>query len=409
MKILVKIYLKDLLRNKMLGLMVLLVPVIFYPLIYWGINQFLMVRAGFAESRTVTVDFYPAAGKYNTVEDSLTALKNIIAIRSLPEQSDNDHIYIKIDELDGLPYYTVRLDSSNSAHMQFYPLIEEKLLEYYGTQKNALISQSGYDPGYFSPFTIEPRNTEGDHEVMTKVLSLLIPLMSVISVIASVAAASVEITSGHSEDKTMETSLTVPAGREKIIIAKFITVVIYGMLSGVLNFIFLISFIITLFKTFLDAVASDIAGFDWAQVINLRIMSISFLALLLTSFFVAVIFVTASGFASKRKEGSIFVSPFSALLTYLPLVLVIPAVEPNIFIAAAPVLNISFTLKLLIENNSDWIFISETVLFSVLWIFFVYRFLFPFLLEEEVLLGYSGTSLIKKIKSKWSDGRNNKN
>jgi hypothetical protein len=389
--------------------MVLLVPIIFYPLIYWGINQFLMVRSGFADSRSSEINYVIESGEYSAIVDSLKSVKNLSVIKGGYSGSEKKPIFLNVSRQDGLPRYSVHIDSSNSVHTEFWPRIELKLRNFYETEKLRLIEEKEYDPEYFRVFNIESRNTEGDHEVVVKVLSLLIPLMSVISIIASIAAASVEITSGHSEDKTSETSLTVPVKREIIIISKFITVVIYGMLAGTVNFVFLISFIMSIFKTFLDKIADDLTGFSWDQIINLRIASISLVSLLLTSFFVSVVFITASGFASKRKEGSILVSPFTAVLTYLPLVLVIPAVEPNIFIAATPVLNISFTLKLLIENNTDYLFISETVFFSILWIYLVYKFLFPFLLEEEVLLGSSGSSLTKKIKSKWSYGRNNYN
>ncbi len=401
MKILVQLYLKDLLRNKMLGIMVILVPFIFYPLIYWGINQFLIVKAGFEQNRITTLRYSIKESAYSSLTDSLKAIRNL-SVQPYSGENEKNPIILEIDQKYDLPKYIVHIDSSNSAHSRIWPLIESKLRNYYEKEKLSLIHDKGYSPEYFNVFNIQTHNTEGDHEVIIKVLSLLIPLMAVISIIASIAAASVEITSGHTEDRTTETSLTVPQKREVIIMSRFVTVVIYGMLAGAVNFIFLISFILSLFNTFIEKMSNDITGFDWGHIINLKIIAFCFISLLLTSFFVSIILVTASGFASKRKEGSVLVSPFTALLTYLPLVIVIPAVEPNIFIAATPVLNISFTFKLLIEKNHDIAFMLQTALFSCMWIFLVYKFFFPYLLDEEVLLGSSGSSLTKKIKGKWN-------
>ena len=402
MKILVKLYLKDLLRNKMLGLMVLLVPIIFYPLIYWGVTQFLMIKAGFSDSREITLRYTIGTNDYMPLEDSLRTVKNLILEKSENGKIGKKRMYLKVSSLKGLPSYTVFMDSSNSTHKEFYPRIENKLISFYEIQKQELILKEGFEPEYFDAFNIEAKNTEGGHEVIRKMLSLLIPLMSVISIISSAAAASVEMTSGHMEDRTAETSLTTPVKRESVIISKLITVNIYALLAGTVNFVFLVAFIVAIFKSLLSGVSEDMIGFSWNEVFSLKIIMIILISLVLTSFFVSIIFVTASGFASKRKEGSVMISPFTALLTYLPLVMVIPAIDPNIFIAATPVLNISFSLKLLIENNTDWLFLTETALFSVFWLFVVYKFFFPFLIEEEVLLGYSGSSLTKKIKIKWS-------
>lgn len=399
MKTLVKLYLKDLLRNKMLGLMVLLVPVIFYPIIYWGVNQFLMVRAGFSDSRELTLSYTNATNDFFKLEDSLKTVKNLILEKS---KTGTSGMFLNVSSLDGLPFFTVLMDSSNSTHKEFYPRIENKLISFYESEKQELITKKGFEPEYFDVFRIEARNTEGGHEIIKKMLSLLIPLMSVISIISAAAAASVEMTSGHLEDRTAETSLTLPVKRESVIISKLITVNIYALLAGTVNFVFLVAFIVTIFKSLITGVSEDITGFSWSEVFNLKIIIITAISLILTSFFVSIIFVTASGFASKRKEGGVMISPFTAFLTYLPLVMVIPAIDPNIFIAATPVLNIAFSLKLLIENNTDWLFLTETALFSVLWLFIVYKFFFPFLTEEEVLLGYSGSSLTKKIKIKWS-------
>ena len=402
MKTLVQLYLKDLLRNKMLGLMVLLVPIIFYPLIYWGINQFLMVKTGFSDSRKLTLSYTIEQDEFLQLEDSLMAVKNLILERTDNSDTGKDRMQLIVSNKGGLPLYSVIMDSSNSNHKEFYPRIENKLIGFYETKKKELIENKGFENEYFDVFQIETRNSEGEHEIIRKMLSLLIPLLSVISIISAAAAASVEITSGQSEDRTAETSLTLPLKRESVIISKLLTVNIYALLAGTVNFVFLVVFIITIFSSLITGVSEDMTGFSWSEIFSLNIIIIALISLLLTSFFVSVIFITASGFASKRKEGGVMISPFTAFLTYLPLVLVIPAVDPNIFIAATPVLNISFSLKLLVENNTDWIFMAETALFSILWLVIIYKLFFPFLVEEEVLLGYSGSSLTKKIKTKWS-------
>lgn len=402
MKTLISIYLKDLLRNKMLGIMVILVPVIFYPLMYWGITQFLMVKSGFEESRKVNLYYRIEDPGFSSLKDSIAAISSFVPIESNEPKAEKNGISLIVTKLNGLPKYEVFIDSSNAIHKKFYAGLENKLTSYYHTELEKLMEDKNYRKEYFKVYNIESVNIEGQNEIMTKILSFIIPLMAVISIIASISAASVELASGHSEDKTTETTLTLPMDRKNIILSKFYTVVIYGMMAGLLNFVLLVVIILIVFKNMLGQVEAGMLDFDWSVVLNFRNISISLISLLLIAFFVSLIFITAAGFASKRKDGNILVSPFTALITYLPLVIVIPAIQPNILIAMTPVLNIAFSLKLIISDDLNMLFIGETVAFSILWVLLLYRFLFPFLLEEEVLLGYSNTSLIKKIKNKIS-------
>ncbi len=402
MKTLVIIFLKDLLRNKMLGLMVLLVPLIFYPLIYWGITQFMLLRTAFSENTVITVKYHSETSEFDDLKDSLSAINNLIIEPGFFKQANTDNIHLTVQSQQGLPYFEVYVDSSNSSLLNMSAQIEKSLSKYYRSSVYRIVKENDYTPEYFQVYNIEMNDTEGDESVVVilKILSLLVPLFSIMSILGSCVAASVELASGHSEDKTSETTLTLPVERKVIMISKFISVSIYGILAGSLNFIFLTVFMMQIFRSFMGIIDQGIAGIGWSKIISFNTLFFSFVSLCLTAFFISLIFVTAAGFASKRKEGSVLVSPFMAAVTYIPLVIVIPALEPGILISAVPVLNVAFAMKLIISGDINTLFIIQTAIFSFLWTFTAYRYILPFLLDEEVLMGYSDTSLAKKIKGK---------
>ena len=290
MKILISLYLKDLLRNKMLGIMVILVPIIFYPLIYWGITQFLMVKSGFEESRKVNLYYRIVDPGFSDLKDSIAAIRSLVPVETAEPETEKNGISLIVTRLNELPRYEVLLDSSNAVHKSFYGGLEEKLTAYYQTELEKLMTDKNYQKEYFRVYNIESVNIEGQNEIITKILSFIIPLMAVISIISSVAAASVELGSGHSEDKTTETTLTIPADRKDVILSKFFTVVIYGMLAGLVNFILLVTMIIVIFKNMIGQVEAGLADFDWGLIINFKNLSISFVSLVLIAFFVSLIF-----------------------------------------------------------------------------------------------------------------------
>jgi hypothetical protein len=400
MKILISLYLKDLLRNKMLGLLIILVPVIFYPMIYWGINQFLMLKTGFSDNQKISLKYDIADERYLALEDSFAALKNFIPEKTSFSGTERGSVYLKVLSKDDLPSYIVGIDSSNSVHTSLYPALDEILRSFYDTELKKRIGSSGSDEKYFRAYEIKAVNTDGTNEIIVKILSFLIPIMAFMSVLGSCVSASVELASGQSEDRTSETTMTAPVKRETIMMAKIITVTIYGVFAGIVSFSFLVAFLIQIFKTFLDGMKTQFELFRWSDILNYQTALFTMISLIVVSFTLSVIFITAAGFASKRKEGGVLVSPFTALISYLPIVIIIPAIEPNILIAATPVLNVAFALKIMISNDMNYVFILQTAAFSIVWALAVYKFLFPFLLEEDVLLGYSNSSLNKKMKIK---------
>ena len=120
------------------------------------------------------------------------------------------------------------------------------------------------------------------------------------------------------------------------------------------------------------------------------------------SHIMSLIFVAAAGFAKTRKESNILITPFFMAFMMMSYVVVIPAIEPSLVISMVPVLNIAMMIKLLLVNDVQLVFFGEAILFSLIWMFLLYKLLLPFMLEEEIILGNSNTSLIKQIKGRFA-------
>jgi sodium transport system permease protein len=402
MNTLIRIYLKDLLRNKYTTMMVILVPILLYPMLYWGITQFLMVKSGLTDNQEINLSLDIRSEKFSSIKDSIATIHNFSITETSNENFNKDGIYLIVTEVDSLPYYTVHLDSTNSIQKQFFGKLEGKLSDYYDLQLGGRIDASAYDNEYFDTFWIDKHNIDGEYETMTKILSMIIPLMSIITIIAGIGTGAVELTAGHTEDKTTETTLTTSLSRKKIIMAKLIATNIYGLIAGILNFTFLTFVILQIINTLMMQFAGKSFDFDWSLIFNIKVILITFLSLSIMSHMMSLIFVAAAGFATKRKEGNILITPFFMAFMMMSYVVIIPAIEPSLVISMVPVLNIAMMIKLLLVNDLQLVFFAESVLFSIVWMFLLYKLLLPFMLEEEIILGNSNTSLIKQIKGRFA-------
>lgn len=402
MKTLIKIYLKDLLRNKYTTMMVILVPVLLYPMLYWGITQFLMVKSGLTDNQEINLSLDIRSEKFSSIKDSIATIHNFKITETSNEDFNKEGIYLIVDEVDSLPHYTIHLDSTNSIQKQFFGKLKVKLSDYYDLQLGGRIDASDYDTDYFDTFWVVKHNIDGEYEIMTKILAMMIPLMSIITIIAGIGTGAVELTAGHTEDKTTETTLTTALPRKIIIMAKLLATNIYGLTAGILNFLFLTFVITQIVNTLMVQFVNKQLEFDWSLILNLRITLITLLSLLVMSHMMSSVFVAAAGFAKTRKEGNILITPFFMAFMMMSYVVLIPAIEPSLVMSLIPVLNIAMMMKLLIVNDIQVIFFIETILFSLVWMFLLHKLLLPFMLEEEIILGNSNTSLIKQIKGRFA-------
>ncbi|MCK4980458.1 MAG: ABC transporter permease subunit, partial [Candidatus Delongbacteria bacterium] len=310
MKTLIRIYLKDLLRNKYTTMMVILVPILLYPMLYWGITQFLMVKSGLTDNQEIDLSLDIRSENFSSIKDSIATIHNFKITETSAEDFNKQGIYLIVDEVDSLPYYTIHLDSTNSIQKQFFGKLRVELSDYYDLQLGARINTSDHDKDYFNTFWVMQHNIDGKYEVMTKILSMIIPLMSIITIIAGIGTGAVELTAGHTEDKTTETTLTTSLSRTKIIMAKLFATNIYGLAAGIINFTFLTFVITQIISTLTMQLANKKLEFDWSLILNFKTILITLLSLAVMSHLMSLIFVAAAGCATKRKEGNILITPF---------------------------------------------------------------------------------------------------
>ncbi|MCK5759991.1 MAG: hypothetical protein KAH33_01775 [Candidatus Delongbacteria bacterium] len=361
-----------------------------------------MIKSGLTDNQEINLSLDVRSDNFSSIKDSIATIHNFNITETSDEDFNKQGIYLIVDEVDSLPYYTIHLDSTNSIQKQFFGKLKVELSDYYDLQLGSRIDASDHDTDYFNTFWVMKHNIDGEYEIMTKILSMIIPLMSIITIIAGIGTGAVELTAGHTEDKTTETTLTTSLSRTKIIMAKLFATNIYGLVAGVLNFTFLTFVITQIISTLTMQLANKKLEFDWSLILNFRTILITLVSLAVMSHLMSLIFVAAAGFATKRKEGNILITPFFMAFMMMSYVVVIPAIEPSLVISLVPVLNIAMMIKLLLVNDIQVVFFIEAIVFSLLWMLLLYKLLLPFMLEEEIILGNSNTSLIKQIKGRFA-------
>lgn len=395
-----KLHLKELLRNRNLIITTILIPILLYPMLYWGVTQFFAIKAGFSDNQKIDISVNYEGDKFLSFNDSLKTIDNINLVPV--KQKEDNNLTINIGELYGLPHYTIDIDSTNSIQVEFFGKIEKKLKSYYTTQLKNKVDSSAKPEEYYQVFELRDKNIADKNEIMTKLLAMLVPMFAIMSILAGASTSAVEITAGEKENKVTETLFVTPLNRRKILLAKILVSVTFAFVSGIINFFVLGAVMVQAFQFFF-AMLGKISGmtFDPGSFFTFHIIFVILLSVLLVSILGSVIFISIASFAKNKKEANVMISPAMSLLMFSSYIIIIPAIEPDFLISMIPVLNIAFALKSIIANNYQYTYLLSVLGFSLLHVALVFKILLPILEDEEVILGTTNLTLFQKIKLRW--------
>lgn len=388
---------KELLRNRFFIISTILIPLILYPLIYFGVMQFFAIKTGLMEKETAEIKINFVCESFQDVKDSIQTIKNLTLV------SKNDAgktLNLDVSERDGLPSFTIGLDSTNSVQTQFAGKIRAKLKIYFDKQLSLKIAASGKPKNYYRAFQIEEDNITDKNEIMTKMLSILIPLFSIILILSVALTVAVEVTAGEKESKAAETLFVTPLPRLKIILGKIMVITVFAFVGGLINFLALgivfAQIMQFIFKMFKEAGKTNL---DISTLLEPKILLLTVFSLLILSFLGAVLFAGMASFAKTRKEANVMLTPISTILMFSTYVILIPGMEGNALFPFLPVINVAMSLKMAVSGDFNTIYVMKTVVSSMIYLVLCFKYILPVMAEEDVLFGSSETTLWKKLRA----------
>jgi sodium transport system permease protein len=379
--------LRDQLRDRRTMFMIVVLPLLIYPLAGLGIMQ---LAAGFLQKKIVIgvmgAEHLPQSGKSKNRRPSnypaLVQLREdggrfapsllteqqqaLVTLRILDEatseeegqrllaQKQVDALLVVPADFDALLEKEARPAVEVLARSDDRSLVARAQLYSILGQWWEQINQVRFK-GRAVPFDIkEPGQASAGRQSTRAVFDLLLRIFPFVLVLWSLAGAlypAVDLCAGEKERGTMETLLISPAQREEIVWGKFLAIWVFSAITALLN---LLSMAITswLFGSHFGAGGSlQVLGLFWCVLLLLP----------LSAFFSALC-LAVGAYARSSKEGQYYLMPlFLAAMPLLFLTLA-PGVELNPFYSMVPVTGVALLLqRLLVSGRPD----------AALWLYFV--------------------------------------
>lgn len=353
--------LKDTLRDKRTLMMMIVIPVLVFPII---LNVTVGISNSFekdAATKSINIGFIGDA-ESTVIQEFMHMPKNLgkfdlkpYADRAAMEKDvQNDSLQMGLiipnDYLENernmkpvkctVIYNATDLGISDRAEK--YMAIVEKNAEKKRYEALKL------DEEKLQPIITEYKNIASNKEMIGKLAGGILPYVFIAFGFIGCMYPAIDLFTGEKERGTIETLLTTPVSRIQILIGKMAVVVLSGLLAAT-------SALIGLF------IAIKIMNFEGNEQIQSIVQSVLtpgfilmlFLLLFPLTVFFAGVMIPIAVYAKSFKEAQSIITPLNIVMVLPAMVGLFPGIELNTMTACVPVVNVVLATKELIAGTLD--------------------------------------------------------
>jgi len=376
-------------RDRRTLISMIIIPLVFYPLLFFGVGYFTM--AGQQKSESLPSIIAIQGGEYahgllevlNRDEKiQLSILKD-----NIQERLVSGEIYLfmeipenfNIDENQHSPQsIVIQYDSTAQSSQVARRRITDLLDKYKQQIVQSRLEKLGLNSDYIQPISAQWLDVSSAERKTGSVLGMLLPYIIVILIFVGAMHSAVDITAGEKERGTLATLLVSQLSRLEIVIGKYLTVMTLSFTSMLLGLIGLsIAFLTPAY------------AFGELSLIKINLSPgtffLFFLVLVPLVGLASALLLLIGIFARNNKEASTYVTPIYMGAIFLGMVSLSQGTQLAESMFFIPILNNSIAFKELLMGVVDWRHILST-LFSNTVIAFIALKIAAYLFTRENVL-----------------------
>lgn len=351
--------LTDILRDKKTLFMMLVVPIIIYPLLIIGMTFLMSSVMNSQAEKTYLVAFDEedelTAKIADIIENNPDKLSYKLEIvqksdcKKALEAGDID-IYVSkaSDGRIALCYLSAK-DRSNTA----LDALTDAFEIYREELQKERIDEAGLDADYLlNPIHYEGEDLSSTEESVGNMIGSIIPFFIVTMILLGALYPSIDVTAGEKERGTLETLLTLPITNFEMIMSKFLAVSCIACASAILNVFSMggaMAFLVSSSMSLAEDINLEIHYETFIPGILFTLVVMVFFALLVT----AVCMCTCV-FAKNFKEANNYVTPVMLIFMFGSYAAMIPDLELTAQTAAIPIVNVALLVEGLFQFQYNY-------------------------------------------------------
>lgn len=437
-KIIASLYKKemtDILRDKKTILMMIVVPLILYPLIFIGsmaLSASIMnasttstYRIGFDQvpEESELRGFFSEASKeygydflyltpnglqeegngavvtvihedgesteYATYEE---ALKNGYLDAYLTKETADAAAENQSGEVYRINYLASETDSQTAASM-----IEDMLAEYRQSLREKKLMEAGLAPdAILYPISYEYQDLSSNEETMGSFLGYIIPFLMITSILMGAMYPAIDTTAGEKERGTLETLLTLPVRNLEMIMSKFLATATVAVAAALLNLISMGVLGAYMYESM--RAASDVP-MEFNVISYLPAIMIMILCVAVFALFASAVCLCVCIFARSFKEAQNYTTPVMLVFMFAGMAGMIPSISLDGKTSLIPVVNVALLIVELFKFHFDMGVIAVVLFSNVAYSLLAVVIMTKLFNSEDILFG-DGTGSIRLLEKR---------
>ena len=392
----------DILRDKKTILMMIVVPLILYPLLFFGAmylassllnsdteRSYLMGFDESVRSDEIIAFFQEKAPDYDY---KLTYMKGDIS--GLEE--DIMDVFISCSISDGKPVFEIDYKASETASQTAAGIADKLFADYRESLRSERFKELGLDESTFmDPISFERKDMSSKEENTGYMLGYIVPFLMITSILMGALYPAIDTTAGEKERGTLETLLTLPVRNMELIGAKFAATSSVAVAAAILNMISM-SLMGAYFYSTMTA-ASDGEALNLFSYIPAVLIML--LCVVVFAMFASAVCLSACIFAKSFKEAQNYTTPVMLVFMICGMAGMIPSLELNNTTALIPVVNIALLISSLFKLHFDLPIIALVLLSNVAYSLLAIVLMTRVFSSEQILFGDGGMKLLEGRKN----------
>ena len=383
----------DILRDKKTIFMMIILPLLLYPILMVGASSIMSMSINKMEQTTVNIAFNnnPSDNLINILNKTNEydeAKVNIIKVDDYKEALDNETLdaYVEINENNDIQSYKIYTNSSKNNSYTAENRIKEALDEYKEEIVEMNLAQEGLDAQKtLEPITYETLDIAKNEEIAGNILGQILPFILIIGVLLGSIYPAIDVMAGEKERGTLETLFTLPISNLELVMGKYMAVSFCAVVTAFLN---IISILISIgFMTLTAGIANEMGmpKFDFTQMIFPGI--ITMICIGLFAMVVSAISMCVCSLAKSFKDAQNYITPVMLIIMIPSYVSMIPNIELDGFTSTIPVVNISLLIKSVLSFKFDLNLIAIVFVSNFAFMILSVLLLSKMFNSEEILFG----------------------
>jgi sodium transport system permease protein len=351
----------DVVRDRRAVLLMLVLPIVFYPLLIVGFHYAMLIQLQVLEKKTAKVWVAPLAELPRGLRSELEKPDHHLELEDEPRGADEEEALASSEvrvvlrlppDLEGeIARVTTAVPLEIVYNGGLDPSLEarRKVADAIGSWRHELVAERlrgrGVDPAILEPVVARHHDLAPKGAILGRVLGMILVLTSLMGAFYP----AMDLGAGEKERGTLETLLLAPAQRTEIAAGKFLAVAAVALASAFVN---LTSFGVT-FSHFMSlASPGEISGrigmvaITWGAVIPMAIAIVPLVALF------SALSLAIATLATSYKEATSYLQPVAILASLLSVVSALPGVELTRDVALIPVASVSLLFKELLGGTA---------------------------------------------------------